>query len=137
MAQEGLITPEQAVLKVSPEHLEQLLHPMINYERVKAENNLDNITLNPGKVGVPASPGAGVGCGRIDYTLELPHRDSRMEDRAGPGLRKHGRVQASRPCAGYCLGAGGNHPTGRRAGGCVQSCHGAGLGDRRRIVGSS
>jgi len=51
MADEGLITREEAVLRVDPQSLDQLLHPTIapNYKR-------DVVC-----VGLPASPGAAVG----------------------------------------------------------------------------
>ncbi|MBU6372530.1 MAG: pyruvate, phosphate dikinase [Alphaproteobacteria bacterium] len=51
MAQEGLITKEEAVLRVDPQSLDQLLHPTIapDYKR-------DVVC-----VGLPASPGAAVG----------------------------------------------------------------------------
>lgn len=51
MVQEGLTTPEEAVLRVEPTQLEQLLHPIID-ETCK----LDHLTK-----GLPASPGAAVG----------------------------------------------------------------------------
>ena len=35
---------------------------------------------------------------RHHRALELPDRDPRLEDRAGSGLRQHGRVQARRSC---------------------------------------
>jgi pyruvate,orthophosphate dikinase len=53
MEQEGLITKEEAILKVEPKQLEQLLHP-----------NFDSNKLKNAKViakGLPASPGAGTG----------------------------------------------------------------------------
>ena len=53
MEAEGLITKEEAILKVEPKHLEQLLHP-----------NFDANKLKKAKViakGLPASPGAGTG----------------------------------------------------------------------------
>ncbi|MFQ3639892.1 MAG: pyruvate, phosphate dikinase [Chloracidobacterium sp.] len=51
LVQEGIISPEEAVLRVEPNHLDQLLHPMVD---PKAD-----ITLL-GK-GLPASPGAAAG----------------------------------------------------------------------------
>ena len=53
MEAEGLITKEEAILKVEPKQLEQLLHP-----------NFDANKLKKAKViakGLPASPGAGTG----------------------------------------------------------------------------
>ena len=51
MVREGLITKEEALLRISPEQLEQLLHPRVDptYHEV------------PIAVGVPAAPGAATG----------------------------------------------------------------------------
>ncbi len=51
MANEGLITREQAVLRVEPERLEQVLHPMVD----------PAVDYTPLAVGNPASPGAATG----------------------------------------------------------------------------
>jgi len=51
MVQEGLLTKEQALLRIKPEILEQLLHPMIDPAQ----------KLEPVAVGLPASPGAATG----------------------------------------------------------------------------
>jgi len=51
MAQEGLISKEEAVLRVSPEDIDQLLHPMID----------PNAKLTVIAKGLPASPGAASG----------------------------------------------------------------------------
>ncbi len=51
MVHEGLIQPQEAVLRVSPEHLDQLLHPMLD-PSWKGE---------PVAKGLPASPGAASG----------------------------------------------------------------------------
>jgi pyruvate,orthophosphate dikinase len=51
MAQEGLITQEEAVLRLEPSQLDQLLHPTISPDAVR-----DVIVK-----GLPASPGAAVG----------------------------------------------------------------------------
>lgn len=52
MAQEGLITEQEAVMRIDPSHLDQLLHPTLD---PKAER--DVLTT-----GLPASPGAATGC---------------------------------------------------------------------------
>ncbi|MBE0524010.1 MAG: pyruvate, phosphate dikinase [Methanosarcinales archaeon] len=58
MYNEGLITKEEAILKVDPEQLDQLLHPMIDPdEKIKAVAK-----------GLPASPGAAVG--KVVFTAE-------------------------------------------------------------------
>ncbi|OYT71073.1 MAG: pyruvate, phosphate dikinase [Chloracidobacterium sp. CP2_5A] len=48
---EGLITPREAVLRVEPSHLDQLLHPMV-------DPAVEKIVLGKG---LPASPGAAAG----------------------------------------------------------------------------
>ena len=67
---------------------------------------------------------------RHDHALELPDRDPGLEDRAGAGLRQHGRLQARRPRPGLRLGAR-RHPQPRRpAQGRAQPRHGPRLGGR-------
>jgi pyruvate,orthophosphate dikinase len=56
MANEGLITREEAVLRVEPERLEQVLHPMVD----------PAADFTPLAVGNPASPGAA--SGRVVFT---------------------------------------------------------------------
>jgi pyruvate,orthophosphate dikinase len=51
MVNEGLITKEEAVMRVSPEQIDQLLHPMIDPQE----------KVEPVAKGLPASPGAAVG----------------------------------------------------------------------------
>ncbi|MEH6410420.1 MAG: pyruvate, phosphate dikinase, partial [Hyphomonas sp.] len=51
MAREGLITEEEAILRLEPSQLDQLLHPTI------AENAVRDVIVT----GLPASPGAAVG----------------------------------------------------------------------------
>lgn len=51
MVQEGLITKQQAIMRVDPESLTQLLHTAIDYSN----------TLSPIAKGLPASPGAATG----------------------------------------------------------------------------
>lgn len=58
LAREGLLTPQEALLRVDPEQLNQLLHPVLDESK-------------PLKViarGLPASPGAGVG--RVVFTAD-------------------------------------------------------------------
>jgi pyruvate,orthophosphate dikinase len=68
MAAEGLITPDEAVMRVDPASLDQLLHPTIDPD---AERDVI-------AVGLPASPGAATG--RIVFTAEAAER----EGAAGP-----------------------------------------------------
>ncbi len=58
MVEEGLISQEEALLRVDPQSLDQLLHPTLDPNAVK-----DVVTR-----GLPASPGAG--CGQVVFTSE-------------------------------------------------------------------
>ncbi|MEK7403698.1 MAG: pyruvate, phosphate dikinase [Acidobacteriota bacterium] len=60
MVNEGLISKQEAVLRVDPQQLDQLLHPLIAPESRK--------TLEKIAVGLPASPGAAVG--QIVFTAD-------------------------------------------------------------------
>jgi pyruvate,orthophosphate dikinase len=60
MVNEGLITKEQAILKVDPKQLDALLHPNFDQAEIK---NAQVIAK-----GLPASPGAA--CGKIYFTAE-------------------------------------------------------------------
>lgn len=53
LVDEGMITEKEAILRVEPNQLEQLLHPTFNEEKLN--------TLTPIATGLPASPGAGYG----------------------------------------------------------------------------
>lgn len=53
LVDEGLITPEEAVLRVEPQSLDSLLHPTFDKEELKK--------VKPIVTGLPASPGAGTG----------------------------------------------------------------------------
>ena len=55
---EGLITKKEALMRVTPEQMEQLLHPSLDPEAAK----------NPKAKGLPASPGAA--CGYIAFTTD-------------------------------------------------------------------
>ncbi len=66
MAEEGLISKQEAVLRVDPAQLDQLLHPVLE---AKSKASLNCLT-----VGLPASPGASVG--RIVYTADEAVRQS-------------------------------------------------------------
>ncbi|EAY09020.1 pyruvate, phosphate dikinase family protein [Trichomonas vaginalis G3] len=63
MVNEGLITKEQAVNRISPAEVDQLLHPHFN------ANNVKNAQSNLFTKGVNASPGAGVG--KIYFSAEM------------------------------------------------------------------
>jgi pyruvate,orthophosphate dikinase len=60
MVAEGLIDKNAAILRVSPDHLDQLLHPMVDPKALKAAKSLTK--------GLNASPGAA--CGRIVFTAK-------------------------------------------------------------------
>ncbi len=60
MVDEGLISDREAVMRVEPQHLDQLLHPVIE---PSSKAQLATLT-----VGLPASPGAAVG--RIVFTAD-------------------------------------------------------------------
>ncbi|SKA86008.1 pyruvate phosphate dikinase [Caloramator quimbayensis] len=60
MVSEGLNTKEEAVLKVDPKQLDQLLHPAFDQEELKSAKEIAK--------GLPASPGAG--CGKVYFTAE-------------------------------------------------------------------
>jgi pyruvate,orthophosphate dikinase len=62
LVKEDLITKEQAVMKVLPEHLDQLLHP--RFPDVEQKDYKDAVMTK----GLPASPGAAVG--RIAFSNE-------------------------------------------------------------------
>ncbi len=62
MVAEGLIDKNAAILRVSPDHLDQLLHPMVDPKALKAAKSLTK--------GLNASPGAA--CGRIVFTASGP-----------------------------------------------------------------
>ncbi len=62
MAAEGLISKEEAVLRVSPENVDSLLHPQFNETAKKDAEKAGNLFAN----GVNASPGAAVGQAYFD-----------------------------------------------------------------------
>ncbi len=60
LVEEGMISKEEAILKVEPKQLDTLLHPAFYDEDLKS--------ANPIAKGLPASPGAA--CGKIAFTAE-------------------------------------------------------------------
>ena len=60
MVNEGMITKEQALMKIEPRNLDALLHPTFNPSALKSANLI--------ATGLPASPGAGAG--KIAFTAE-------------------------------------------------------------------
>src|SRR5690606_1281156 len=65
MANEGLITKQEAVLRVSPHHVTQLLHPQFDDEAKEAAKKAGRMIAT----GVNASPGAAVGVAAFDADL--------------------------------------------------------------------
>ena len=63
LVNEGLASIDQALVSVKPEHLSQLLHPQFAVESA-ASSYRDHVIA----VGLPASPGAGVG--RVVFSTE-------------------------------------------------------------------
>ena len=61
MVEEGLIDKKTAIMRVNPEQVDQLLHPMIDPAVVKAST--------PMTIGLKASPGAA--CGQIVYDAKI------------------------------------------------------------------
>jgi pyruvate,orthophosphate dikinase len=68
MVKEGLLTPQEALLRVDPEQLNQLLHPVLDESK----------PLKAIAKGLPASPGAAVG--RVVFTAD----DAVKEGKAHP-----------------------------------------------------
>ena len=60
LVDEGMITEEEAVLRVEPKQLDSLLHPMFEVKALKA--------ATPVGMGLAASPGAA--CGQVVFTAE-------------------------------------------------------------------
>ena len=60
MVEEGLITKEQAIMRIDPKSLDQLLHPKFDLDELKK--------AKPIAKGLPASPGAATG--KIYFTAE-------------------------------------------------------------------
>lgn len=57
LVDEGICTPEEAVVRVEPTHIKQVLHPAFSPEALKSARYLDNIVA----VGLAGGPGAAVG----------------------------------------------------------------------------
>ena len=60
LVDEGLVTPEEAIMKVEPKQLDQLLHPNFDQESLDAATAVSK--------GLPASPGAAAG--QVYFTAE-------------------------------------------------------------------
>ena len=60
LVEEGLLSKEEAILKVEPKQLDSLLHPTFDIDELKKSTVIAK--------GLPASPGAG--CGKVYFTAE-------------------------------------------------------------------
>ncbi len=86
MLEEGLIDLTEAVTRITPEDMAQLLHKTIDYDVLKRSGvQLENIIVNP-TMGVAASPGGGVG--RVVFDV-----DTAIERAAQVYLDESGRPQ--------------------------------------------
>jgi pyruvate,orthophosphate dikinase len=73
MANEGLIDKETAVMRVDPEHVDQMLHPQFDPETVDAARHADRMFAS----GVNASPGAAVG--QVYFDADTAERMAKEE----------------------------------------------------------
>jgi len=76
MVREGLITPQEAILRVEPEQLNQLLHPVLDESK----------PLKVVAKGLPASPGAAIG--RVVFTAD----DAVLKGKAHPVILARGET---------------------------------------------
>jgi pyruvate,orthophosphate dikinase len=76
MVKEGILTPKEALLRVEPEQLNQLLHPVLDESK----------PLTALATGLPASPGAAVG--RIVFTAD----DAVAKGKTEPGVLVRGET---------------------------------------------
>lgn len=76
MANEGLISREEAVSRVSPDQVDTLLHPQYDAETIKAAKAAGKLYAN----GVNASPGAAVG--RVYFDADLAEKKGKEEKQA-------------------------------------------------------
>jgi pyruvate,orthophosphate dikinase len=76
MVKEGILTPHEALLRVEPEQLNQLLHPVLDEKKA----------LKVIAKGLPASPGAAVG--RVVFTAN----DAVAKGKAGPVVLVRGET---------------------------------------------
>lgn len=64
LVSEGLCTPEEALLKVEPDHVKQVLHPTFSAEALESKQYKDNVVA----VGLAGGPGAAIG--KLAFTTE-------------------------------------------------------------------
>ncbi len=150
MVDEGLINDREAVMRVEPQHLDQLLHPVIE---PSSKGQLTTLT-----VGLPASPGAAVG--RIVFTADaaveeaaqgnsvvLVRAETTPEDIHGMeaakgiltsrgGMTSHAAVVA-RGMGSPCVAGAGDVNVDPKAGRIVCNGHALSTGDWISIDGST
>lgn len=64
LVEEGLCTPEEALLRVEPDHVKQILHPSFSNEVLESSVYRDNVIA----VGLAGGPGAAIG--KLVFTTE-------------------------------------------------------------------
>lgn len=64
LVEEGLCTPEEALLMVEPDHVRQVLHPTISEELIESKEYKDNVVA----VGLAGGPGAAIG--KLSFSTE-------------------------------------------------------------------
>jgi len=111
LAKDGSISKEEAVLRIEPASLDQLLHPTID---PKAERKIL-------ATGLPASPGAASGCPRHGQTVRFRCRCDSHRLRGQDAVGRRGHAQ------------GGRYDHDRRR--CRSSSGRAGPNARARVVG--
>ena len=70
LVEENLCTPEEALLKVEPDHVKQILHPTFSAEELESQDYKDNVVA----VGLAGGPGAAIG--KLSFTTEDADRKS-------------------------------------------------------------
>ena len=93
LVDEGMITTDEAILKVEPKQLDSLLHPQFDAAALKKAKEI--------AMGLAASPGAA--CGMVYFTAEEADRcrQDRQEGRSGSSGDLSGRYRRHGACAGH------------------------------------
>ena len=104
MAEEGLITPDEALMRIEPEQLNQLLRPDLLARRQAEGRRASGRVLAKG---LPAGPGAATGSRGVQRRRRRRLGGARREGPAGARLHEPGRHPRH--------GRGPGHPHRRRA----------------------
>ncbi|MGH9328108.1 MAG: pyruvate, phosphate dikinase [Terriglobia bacterium] len=128
MVEEGLIAPKEALMRVEPEQLNQLLHPILDESK----------PLNLIAKGLPASPGAAVG--RVVFTAD----DAVGKGKSGPVILVRAEtvpddIHGMEVAAGILTSRGGmtSHAAVVTRGMgkcCVAGCSEAEVDEKKRVV---